>query len=128
MKYLIFLCIPFLFACESKEDILYKQYVEGGRVLYNTNCSNCHQEDGKGLRDLYPALANTNFLTRIPANDLICMMKYGKKGTQGYMPGNSKLEAIDMAELVTYMRNTWGEKKEIYSFDEAKAALKLCKP
>jgi hypothetical protein len=42
------------------------------------------------------------------------------------MPANPKLEAIDIAELVTFMQDSWGNKK-IYTFDEAKTALKNCR-
>ncbi|MFD3275403.1 c-type cytochrome [Aquirufa echingensis] len=134
MKHILFISLVALFAsCQSKEEIMYQQYVVEGRSIYEKNCANCHQSDGSGLRDLYPALAKTDLWKRVNAQQLVCIIKQGQKGEikvngksySGYMPANTKLEAIDMAELVTFMKDSWGDKK-IYSFDEARAALKNC--
>jgi mono/diheme cytochrome c family protein len=135
MKYLLFINLLILFtSCQSKEEIMYQQYVVEGRTIYEKNCANCHQNDGSGLRDLYPALAKTDLWTRVSPQQLVCIIKQGQKGEikvngksyAGYMPANAKLEAIDIAELVTFMKDSWGDKK-IYSFDEARAALKNCR-
>jgi mono/diheme cytochrome c family protein len=135
MKYLLFINLTILFSsCQSKEEIMYQQYVVEGRSIYEKNCANCHQSDGSGLRDLYPALAKTDLWKRINQQQLVCIIKQGQKGEikvngksyAGYMPANAKLEAIDIAELVTFMKESWGDKK-IYSFDEARAALKNCR-
>jgi hypothetical protein len=134
MKNILLIGLITLFAaCQSKEEILYQQYVVEGRSIYEKNCSNCHQSDGSGLRDLYPPLAKTDLWKRVTQQQLVCIIKQGQKGEikvngkpySGYMPVNAKLEAIDMAELVTFMQDQWGNKK-VYSFDEAKAALKNC--
>ena len=134
MKNILLIGLIVLFAaCQSKEEILYQQYVVEGRSIYEKNCSNCHQSDGSGLRDLYPPLAKTDLWKRVTQQQLVCIIKQGQKGEikvngkpySGYMPANVKLEAIDIAELVTFMQDQWGNKK-VYSFDEAKAALKNC--
>jgi mono/diheme cytochrome c family protein len=134
MKNILLIGLIALFAaCQSKEEILYQQYVVEGRSIYEKNCSNCHQSDGSGLRDLYPPLAKTDLWKRVTQQQLVCIIKQGQKGEikvngkpySVYMPANAKLEAIDMAELVTFMQDQWGNKK-VYSFDEAKAALKNC--
>lgn len=135
MKNLYIFCFLFsLMSCQSKEEILHQQYVVEGRVIYEKNCSNCHQSDGSGLRDLYPALAKTDLWNRIKTDQLVCIIKQGQKGEikvngkpySGYMPANPKMEAIDLAELVTFMEDSWGDKKT-NSFDEAKSALKNCR-
>ena len=135
MKYiLIFSLFVMLASCQSKEEILYQQYVVEGRTLYEQNCANCHQSNGQGLRDLYPALAKTDLWKRVTTQQMVCLIKQGQRGEikvngktyAGYMPANPKLEAIDIAELVTFMQDSWGNKK-IYTFDEAKAALKNCR-
>lgn len=134
MKYGLFIgMLILLFACQSKEEILHQQYVVEGRNLYEQHCANCHQSDGQGLRDLYPALAKTDLWKRVSTQQLVCIIKKGQQGEikvngksyAGYMPANPKLEAIDIAELVTYLQDRWGNKK-MYSFDAARAALKKC--
>ncbi len=135
MKHILYIClIVSLASCQSKEEIMYQQYVVEGRSIYEKNCANCHQSDGSGLRDLYPALAKTALWSRVNKLQLVCIIKQGQKGEikvngksySGYMPANAKLEAIDIAELVTFMKDSWGDKK-IFSFDEARKALKNCR-
>jgi len=115
-----------LASCESKEEILYKQYVVEGRVLYQTHCANCHQENGSGLKDLYPAISQAALWKSMKTNDLTCLIKWGRKGTKGYMPGNAKLQALDIAEIQTFLRDQWGPNKTIYSLDSTRFALKAC--
>ena len=43
------------------------------------------------------------------------------------MPANAKIQALDIAELITYMREKWGGKKQIYPADSVKLALKNCR-
>jgi mono/diheme cytochrome c family protein len=43
------------------------------------------------------------------------------------MPANAKLQALDIAELVTYVREKWGNKKQIYPADSVKVALQNCR-
>jgi hypothetical protein len=54
------------------------------------------------------------------------LLKNGKKGN-GFMPANPKLQALDIAELMTYMREKWGGKKQIYPADSVKIALLNCR-
>lgn len=121
-------------SCQSKEDILRQQYVVEGMMQYEKHCENCHQKDGSGLKDLYPPLAKTDLWKRLNASQMACIIKNGQKNAilvnqksyQNYMPGNSKLEALDIAEIVTYMRDKWGNDPRIFSLDSARLALKKC--
>ena len=112
----------FFFSCQSKEEILQQQYSVEGMALYQTHCENCHQADGAGLRDLYPSIQKSN----LSPEALACLIRNGKKGN-GFMPANTKLQALDIAELTTYMREKWGAKKQIYPIDSVKLALKNCR-
>lgn len=121
-------------SCQSKEEIFRQQYVVEGMMLYEKHCENCHQKDGSGLKDLYPPLAKTDLGERLNASQIACIIKNGqkdailvnKKAFQNYMPGNNKLEALDVAELVTYLRDKWGNDPRIFSLDSARIALKNC--
>lgn len=112
----------FFFSCSSKEEITQQQYSIEGMGLYKTHCENCHQADGSGLRDLYPSIQKT----QLSPEALACLIKNGKKGN-GFMPANAKLQALDIAELVTYMREKWGNQKRIYPTDSVQIALKNCR-
>ena len=122
MKKYITISAFFFFSCSSKEEIQQTQYAVEGMALYKANCENCHQADGGGLRDLYPSIQKT----KLSEEALVCLIKNGKKGN-GFMPANAKLQALDIAELVTYMREKWRNEKRIYPTDSVQIALKNCR-
>lgn len=109
-----------LVACQSKEEILHEQYVIEGRVQYENNCANCHQSNGEGLRNLYPSITKS----RLSAPELAKLIKQGRKSATGYMPANPKLQAIDIAEIITFMRHEWGKNEQTFSFDSTRIVLK----
>lgn len=128
-------CIAFLglfgvVACQSKEEILRQQYSFEGMNAYQTHCENCHQRDGKGLKDLYPPVMGTDLFLRVKNQALVHLIKYGQKGEilvngkkyDGYMPANNRLEALDIAEIITYLREKNGI-KEIFPLDSARKYL-----
>jgi mono/diheme cytochrome c family protein len=121
-----------LFSCQSKEDLLRQQYSIEGMNLYQTHCENCHQKDGKGLKDLYPPVFQTDLFKRINEKQLVHILKYGQKGMilvngksyDGFMPGNNKLEALDLAELITYLREKNGI-QQIFPLDSARKEVQI---
>jgi cytochrome c551 len=66
--------------------------------------------------------------------DVICIMKYGKEGEivvngRKYnkpMKGNYSLTEIELAEITTYIYNTWQRKKGIIEIEYVKNALEKC--
>lgn len=117
-------------ACQSKEEILQQQYSIEGMNAYQTHCENCHQKDGKGLKDLYPAVMGTDLFERVSDQQLVHLLKYGQKGEivvngkkyEGFMPGNGKLEPLDIAEIITYLREKNGN-KTLFPLDSARKYL-----
>ncbi len=113
---LIYLSIISLLAsCISKEEILHEQYRVEGLALYQKNCENCHQEQGKGFKKLYPALVGTNLLKRVNDEQMARIIKNGVKAEKGheFMPGNKELQAIEIAEIITYLKDLNGIKEGI---------------
>ena len=121
-----------LSACQSADELKTEQYYSEGYQLYTTHCANCHQAEGSGLADLYPPLSESTYLSR--RNEMICVVKNGlsgeiKVGGKTYnrpMPANPKLTDIEIAEIVTYVTNTWGEKTVYMHTDSVTAALTRC--
>ncbi|MEM8966238.1 MAG: c-type cytochrome [Bacteroidota bacterium] len=100
----------------SRADKLhYEQYMIQGQQLYNTHCSNCHQADGTGLGQLIPPLAQADYLLN-DQSQTFCIIKYGlndKITVNGIeyeqpMPANEKLTNIEIAQIATYVYNSWG--------------------
>ncbi|MEQ8470847.1 MAG: cytochrome c [Marinoscillum sp.] len=100
---------------DHRTEIKLKQYIVQGKQLYNTYCSNCHQADGSGLAQLYPPLANSDYLLEnLPR--AACTIKNGMNGEitvngvkfNQMMPANKNLSPLEIAEILTYITNSWG--------------------
>ena len=102
-------------ACMSKEEVLHEQYRVEGLAMYQKNCENCHQADGKGFKKLYPALVGTGIIKRISDEQMARIIKHGIKpdGKHEFMPGNKELQAIEIAEIITYLKDLNGVKEGI---------------
>lgn len=118
----------------SQEDIKLKQYYIDGQALYKLHCANCHQDNGQGLAGLYPPIAGSDFL-KDNKNLILCSMRYGLKDTiivngktyRQPMPANIQLQALDVAEIATYIYNEWGNEKVITDVKSVQKVLEGCK-
>ena len=127
-----FYCL--LFTSCSQEDVKLKQYYIDGQALYKLHCANCHQENGQGLAGLYPPIAGSDFL-KGNKNLILCSMRYGLKDTivvngktyRQPMPANLQLQALDVAEIATYIYNEWGNEKLITDVKSVQKVLEGCK-
>ena len=84
-----------------------------GQEIYNDFCVQCHLEDGKGIKGIYPPLAKSDFLKDI--NQTISSIKYGLKGpiTVNGEKYNSimvsqGLDDEEISDVVNYILNSWG--------------------
>jgi mono/diheme cytochrome c family protein len=116
-------------SCQSEEKIKLEQYYIGGKEVYELNCANCHQKDGKGLQNLYPALVGSDYLKDkemviyIIKNGLSGeILVNGKKYNQP-MPANNQLTNLDIAEVVTYIYNEWNGETKITEVKEVEKVL-----
>lgn len=91
---------------------------DNGAKVYQTNCSSCHQADGKGLPGSFPPLAGNPRVTGDPKT-VIHIVKYGLTGKisveghdfNGIMPPwGTQLSNADIAAALTYVRSSWGNK------------------
>jgi len=71
------------------------------------NCVACHQPTGKGMPPAFPALDGSKVATGPKAAHIAIVLK-GKPGTA--MASFAHLSDTDLAALVTYERNAWGNK------------------
>lgn len=85
----------------SKDDLMAK-----GAAVYAENCVACHQPNGEGMPPVFPALAGSKVI-KGPLDGHIDMVMNGKPGTamQGFA---SKLSDLELAAVITYKRNSWG--------------------
>lgn len=73
--------------------------------------------DGKGLSGAFPPLAKSDYLKR-PSKDLIAVILKGQSGEikvngvvyNGMMPAQDYLSDEEIADVLNYINNSWGNK------------------
>lgn len=87
-----------------------EELMQRGEKVYATNCAACHQANGEGLPPTFPALkASPMIMNGTPTEHLDLVMK-GVPGTAMQAYAN-QLSEVDMAAVITYERNAWGNDK-----------------
>ena len=79
-----------------------------GESVYSQNCAACHQPTGKGLPPAFPALDGSKIATG-PKDGHLNRVFNGKAGTAMAAFGK-QLSDTEIAAVVTYERNSWGNK------------------
>jgi cytochrome c oxidase subunit II len=79
-----------------------------GEKVYAGNCVACHQANGKGIPGAFAALDGSN-IANGPIEEHIGMVLNGKVNTA--MAAYKHLSDVDVAAVVTYERNAWGNTK-----------------
>jgi mono/diheme cytochrome c family protein len=127
-----FLLLGLIISCQSEDSIEFKRYYTAGALVYQTHCQNCHGAKGEGLLALIPPLTDTTYI-KANAAQLPCNIKYGLKGKitlsgkafEGAMP-SSDLTPIEIAQVLTYVSNSFGNKAETITVDEVNTNLTKC--
>jgi len=79
-----------------------------GEKVYAGNCVACHQANGKGILGAFAALDGSK-IANGPIEEHIGMVLNGKANTA--MAAYKHLSDVDVAAVVTYERNAWGNTK-----------------
>ena len=89
--------------------------IKAGAALFTGTCSVCHQANGEGLAGVFPPLAKSDFLAQGPAksiavviNGLSGPVKVNGKDYNSVMPPMSQLNDDAIANILTYVTNSWG--------------------
>ena len=80
--------------------------LEAGKQAYATTCVACHQAEGQGLPPMFPALKGSKIATG-PKQGHLDIVFHGKPGTAMGAFGK-QLSEVDIAAVITYERNAWG--------------------
>ncbi|WP_241242185.1 cytochrome c oxidase subunit II [Thalassotalea sp. G2M2-11] len=94
------------------EEDINKQYsleemMTKGEQVYNTACVACHQSTGAGLPPAFPPLKGSAIATGdISAH--IDMVVNGSKKNPAMAPFGGQLSNTDIAAVITFERNAWG--------------------
>jgi cytochrome c551 len=149
-RYIVFALLGFtlslwFMACASKPDTIksgaenktsstkFDQYYLQGEQLYEKNCSNCHQKSGTGLGLIYPPLNKSDFMES-NFEKVICLMTHGINGElivngknfNKKMPGIPSLTDLEVAEIATYIYNTWTHTRGIVDVTSIQNKAIIC--
>ncbi len=80
-----------------------------GQQVYDSACLACHQASGEGLPGVFPALKGSAIATGEPGAHIHIVL-FGKAGT-AMQAFAKQLGVKELAAVITYERNTWGNAK-----------------
>jgi mono/diheme cytochrome c family protein len=96
-------------------DRTFDQRLASGKKLYTVHCAACHQANGAGLGGAFPPVAGSDFLADGPAvvvevilNGLNGPITVNGVEYNAFMPNLSYLNDRDVADVVTFVMNSWG--------------------
>jgi nitrite reductase (NO-forming) len=99
--------------------------IKAGEALFAGTCSTCHQADGKGLEGVFPPLAGSDWLLAakqraigVVVNGLNGPVKVNGKEYNSVMPPMSQLNDDEVANILTYTLNAWGNDGGVVSAEE----------
>ena len=130
--FLLFI-IAIIVSCQSQQEIDLQNYMSNGKDIYQAKCQNCHGVNGEGLGQLAPPLTDSVFL-KTNKDRLACIIKNGANETfiihgkeySEKMPAFPELADIDVAQVLVYVTNSFGNKQGFVSYQEVAKDLKKC--
>jgi len=106
-----------------------KASVQRGKKVYETYCLSCHQSDGKGMLKMNPPLVKTKQVlgnkTQLINIILIGLDEEMVINGETYfnpMPSQPHLKDQEIADVLTYVRNSFGNKATMVTVAEVKSA------
>lgn len=115
---------------EKKEVLTEKTFAqrfEAGSATYQQNCAACHQMKGEGIPNAFPPLAKSDYMMKDKKRAIEVVIR-GLTGdiTVNGKPYNGVMPALglsddDIANVLTYVRNSWGNKSDLVTAKEVKA-------
>lgn len=116
----VFVFLSIVFSCNSEQlqpqeqSQELKESIKRGALVYEDFCMNCHLPDGKGTPNIYPPLADSDYLMKKRAES-IKAVKYGLAGEitvngKKYNNAMASLGLLDdeVADVMNYILNSWG--------------------
>ncbi len=129
----LLLIIAVIASCQNEQQVDYNRYYSAGAEVFQSHCQNCHGDKGQGLAALIPPLTDSAFL-RANKSGLPCYVQNGLKGKiqvskrefESQMPAVT-LTNIEIAQVLTFISNSFGNKMGLINNDDVERDLKNCK-
>ncbi|MBM3107626.1 c-type cytochrome [Pseudomonas sp. V1] len=98
-----------------------------GGLGYTQFCSDCHRTDGAGVPGMFPPLAGNPSIASSDPTSLLHITLTGWKTAQTAthsrvytMPGFARLSDQEIAEILSFVRNRWGNQGSAISQEQVK--------
>lgn len=100
------------------QDKKLAESIKRGEQVYLGNCLSCHMVNGEGQPGLYPPLAKADYMKKATPKKLIEIILKGQneeitvngKKYNIPMPPQAYLTDEQIADVLNYTRNAWGNK------------------
>lgn len=110
----------------TNTGVLMPYTLKSGGLLYEAHCADCHGTSGQGVSGAYPALASNRAVLLTDSSNLIQSVLHGgfapvtaaNKHPFGMPPFVLKLGDQDIAQVLTYVRNAWGNQAKVVTEQE----------
>jgi mono/diheme cytochrome c family protein len=118
----------FISASAAAQEEL-KASMERGKKVYEATCLACHQANGGGVPNLNPPLKKTKWvlgdkttLIKVVLNGMDEEVEINGKYYENTMPPQSTLKDEQIADVLTYIRNSFGNKADAVTPEDVKKA------
>jgi nitrite reductase (NO-forming) len=96
-----------------------------GEAVYQGTCSTCHQAEGQGLAAVFPPLAKSDYLMEDRERSIHVVLAglsgpitVNGRSYNNVMPSWAHLTDHEIADVLSYVRNSFGNQGEAVSTDE----------
>ena len=143
MKRLLFSCLillPCVLFAQTKKTVTkstsatkttstntLKSSIARGKIVYGTYCLACHQADGSGVPNMNPPIINTSWVLGSKTVLIQQVLKGSANKVEidgekfhNSMPPQPQLTDQQIADVLTYVRNSFGNKASIVTPAEVK--------
>jgi mono/diheme cytochrome c family protein len=108
------------------------QNMQKGKKIYEARCLACHQADGGGVPNMNAPLDAASNVVGKDIARLVRIIRYGyneRVALDGFyysnaMTANPDLKDNEIADLLTYIRNSWSNKASAVTISQVQAAKK----
>ena len=121
-------------AAHASGDLTIEEQIAAGKELFTGTCSTCHQANGEGLPGVFPPLAKSDYFKADPKlvaqvilHGLQGPVKVNGEDYNSIMPPMNQLTDDEVANISTYVLNSWGNAGGKISKEEA-AEMRKQKP
>ncbi|HEX9650074.1 MAG TPA: cytochrome c [Cyclobacteriaceae bacterium] len=109
------------------QESSFEESIKRGEIIYKKDCITCHMENGEGIPGVFPPLAKSDFLLEHLDKSISAIIN----GLSGEISVNGqiyfgqmepvKLTDQEIADVLNYSRNSWGNKANEIKAEEVAA-------